>query len=180
MKRLASIFILIALASCSSVEEELKQTEALQTKLSQADEVFQKWDFEQMKSRKKQIDERIDSVSSYYKNNGLVMDMKVGLIMADFKNSGKAFKRITADYNKVKEELSFSKSQLENMATDLKAGTMEKEAMKGYLIEEKEAVDAIYAQVVKLDTIFMRSDKVYSKYAPKVDSLMATFSSPEN
>ncbi len=180
MKRLASIFILIALASCSSVEEELKQTEALQTKLSQADEVFQKWDFDQMMTRKKQIEERIDSVSSYYKNNGLVMDMKVGLIMGDFKNSGKAFKRITADYNKVKEELSYSKSQLENMVTDLKAGTMEKETVKGYLTEEKDAVDAIYAQVFKMDTIFTRSDKGYSKFAPKVDSLMATFSTPEN
>ena len=173
MKRLASIFILIALASCSSVEEELKQTEALQSKLSQADEVFQKWDFEQMMTRKRQIEERIDSVSSYYKNNGLIMDMKVGLIMGDFKNSGKA-------YNKVKEELGYSKSQLENMATDLKAGTMEKETVKGYLTEEKEAVDAIYAQVFKMDTIFTRSDKGYSKFAPKVDSLMATFSAPEH
>jgi len=157
------------------MEQEVSALKKLQVQLDAAETVFKTWDLDSMNLRKDQVTARLDSVSNFYTNRNLIMEMPVGLLMADFKNAGKAYKRIAGDYHRVKEELDFSKGQLIRMKEDMESGSMKQEQASQYLSEESLAVKSVYDQVFKMDTIFMRSEKIYAEFTPQVDSLIATF-----
>jgi hypothetical protein len=175
MRNLAFISALFLLASCSNVDQELSEVKALQEQLSKSEQVFQKWDLEHMTQVKSEVESLLDSVSNHYTNKNLVMDIPTGVIMAEFKSSAKAFRKATGDYTQVKNELTLSKEQLDNLAKDLSSGAMEKDSAVRYISEEKLAVKSVYDQVFKLDTMYMRAERMYTDKRPKVDSLIATF-----
>ena len=175
MRNTFFLFTLLFLSACNNVDQELNQVKALQDQLTKSEQVFQAWNLEHMTQRKKDVESLLDSVSNYYTNKNLVMDLPVGLLMADFKATAKSYKRVYGDYSRVKEELEYSKTQLFNLSRDLESGAMEKDSALRYISEEAIAVKSLYEQVYKLDTMFMQSERMYAERLPKVDSLISTF-----
>ena len=176
MRHLLFVGIVLLFGSCADPAPERKQVADLMDALDHSKTVFESNGPETLPMKEDDIQSRLDKVSLSYSSRNEIFDMRVGLMLADFKVYKKVFKGLPEKRAKIKEEIELSYNQLKSMDHDLKHGLMPKSEIEANIAKERDAIMAITASVAQLDTLMARGKRGYIKKLPGIEALIDSLS----
>lgn len=171
------IMLIISLAACASFNEERKEVAALQERVDQVEVRFQNLNRDSLAMSEADINLRLGQVAEFYAQQGGGMDLVIANKLSYFRSAGKLFKKLDPNMQRIRKEIETTRKQLSDLDTDLKNKAFDASKAAEYLTQETEAVEDLWSNISRLDTLRMRAESMYLENLPTVDSLIATFTS---
>lgn len=171
------LFVLLLISACQTSEKKnvhLAEVERLQLQVDSAEKVFLSWNLDSLAKANKAIQQRLDNAVALLVERDVMLNMEQSNLMADFKSSGKAFKKMGIKVSRIMEEIGYSRKQLADLKNDLSRGDMEDNKVNEYVGQEAKAVHTLLGTVREMDAAFIASRERVNLLGPQVDSLLAS------
>lgn len=177
MKRLfffgLSIISIVSMTSCSPAdkyEAELAEIDSCMTVLDSIELTVNGIDFDSLIYMVDKVKANEDSIAKYYKPDTL--SLEVGIRMNECKGIRKSLKNLEFKEQEYMTEVEALRTQFTNLRTDIENGVLEEEKVKGYLEEEKAALNVLNLTVSDFYTLQELEKAYFYHSVPFVDDLI--------
>jgi hypothetical protein len=120
----------------------------------------------------KKFSERTNFVQAWYKQRGDTIHRETAMIMAEYRELRKPFMKFKGEYDRVENELVFTKNQLVNLNHDLQHNLLDTNIVNRVFLEERQAAEKVIADTQSLTVSNMVSKRKLAVIEPKIDSLI--------
>lgn len=168
--------IVISLSACNQQvkNERLARIDSLQRYLPAVQSVLNEIDSARLQVGLNQIQQRQDWI---FENVQDTFTKGPGMIISDYIRMEKYLGQSLMRFNEVKNELKYTRSQLNDLRTDVEEASLSEEEFNGYFNTEAEAVaelnDAAGDLATKYESIITKFNKLDKASAQVVDSIKA-------
>jgi len=138
-----SIYFFLVSCGPHPFHSELNEIDRLNTQLDSLETVFNSIDLERAVASNVKVEQDANALKMYVNNYPEAFDKKIGVLIDELGFAKKAFSRIEKNHGNLKEEINYSKKQLQDLKADLNNNNLSAEKGKEYLQKEKKAIDEL-------------------------------------
>lgn len=178
------IFSLSALAltvvSCDPAKEfeaEIKSIDSCLAELDTVDQLYQGIKFDSLEYMIEHIMENEEKMKKYYSSD--TIDMELGIYMNNCKGVRKSMSDLRGNQLSFGNEIAFLDTQFTNLKTDILNGVHDKEDVKKYLAEEKDALTKLSLSFFSFYDNQKNQSAVFYIACPKVDEYVEKLVIPD-
>ena len=150
----------------------VNEVERLQLTVDSAEMIFLSWNLDSLSKANKAIKSRVDEVVQIISKRDIMLNMDDANVMADFKSSGKAFKKMNLKMPRIMEEISYSRTQLSSLKHELETNAQDMQTLNDFLAQEGKAAHTLLQSVRDMDESFEASRARVNVLGPRVDVLL--------
>lgn len=180
MKKLLFLFVafcsLLTSTSCDQQlrKKRLARIDSLESHLNGVQDVLNNVDSVLLENRIRDIDQTSNWV---YDNITDTLSAKPGLLFGDYMRSKKYLGQALTRYKDVRNELIYSKKQINTLRTDVQNGFYSQEEFKAYFDVEATSISKLNEAADELQSNYEMSTERYQKFKPGVNQLVDSIKS---
>lgn len=173
--------LILALTSCDPAKEfetELSTIDSCMQHLDSIEQIHKGINFDSLELMVTHIMENEDKIKNYYVSD--TVDRELGELMNNCKGFRKSLKNAKGMGLTFIDEIFAIRKQLENLKTDILNGVFDKEQVKTYLAEEKDALNKLSLKFFDFNHMQQMQVQIYHQAVPKVDAYVAKLVIPDD
>ncbi len=145
--------------------EKVKQLDSLSLLIDSAEIKFSSIDTSKIKNYSIEISQNL---RLFEKSNTNTITNETTILLAEYGRCLKCFEEINSEYSKLKNELTESKEQLENLIHDLKMDKVEETKAAGFIQEELIASSNSYQLIMAVENFYKVNLTKFEALNPKI------------
>lgn len=171
--------LLLASCSGSGYTKEIAALDSTKLRLDSAEAELNKLDTALLGQMYRQIENDLHFVEVFYRNmpKDSIIDKDAATILSDYRSVRKPLRSSYTKLPKLKQDIDYSQSQIENLIHDLGSNNIEKSDAQQYvkteMTEAEKAIQNSKFMLILLQDVFPRYDAVSPRVRAYVDSLKA-------
>jgi len=152
--------------------EEIRTLDSLRADLDSASNQFRLIDTTGFSNAGRVFTENLAYVQQKYTQSEDTIPREVAMLMADYRDLKKPSKGFISDYERTREELKFSKSQIRDLKHDLQNNLLDTNIVVEMLNDEIKAVEDVVSKVNQLKVSSEYTKQKRAELEPRIDSLI--------
>lgn len=166
-------FLMFAVGSCNPSEKyktEIAEIDSCLNVLDSVEALYNGIEFDSLKLMVEHVLDNEDSIQVYYHPDTL--SLEIGTRMNECKGIRKSLKNLDAKRDDFAAEIDAVRLQLTNLKTDIENGAFAEEKMKGYIDEEKMALNVLNLSLTDFYNLQQLQKRYYYYSVPFIDELI--------